>query len=92
MSLIRQSCDNARKMRGSNVIALRKTALAFCLSSMAVAGVWGNSASAQAGLAEAYCQSHMPILQQVLSLRRDGVPIDIALGISDSARNTNVSL
>ena len=71
---------------------LRKTLLGVVLSSVAAVGTWGNSASAQAGLAEAYCQAHMPILQQALSLRRDGIPIDIALSISDSARSTNVSL
>ena len=47
---------------------------------------------AQSGLAEAFCQSHIPILYQAIEFRRQGIPIDIALSSSDSAFNLNRSL
>jgi len=66
--------------------------LAF-ISIIALGGTLGSGLSkAQSGLADAYCQAYMPVVYQAIDLRRDGVPIDIALSVADSAFDTNPSL
>jgi hypothetical protein len=64
---------------------------AIVLSSVAFGALMVNG-TARAQIADGYCEAHMPIVQQAVSLRRDGIPIDIALGTADAAYNTNKQL
>jgi hypothetical protein len=74
----------------------RKEAHLFLRLTMVSAGLLSatinTSAYAQSGLAEAYCQSHLPIVSQAIQFRRDGIPIDVARGVADSAFDVNVDL
>lgn len=53
---------------------------------------FSSSAYSQSGLAEAYCQSHIPIVYQAIELRNQSIPIDIAYSAADSAFGINRSL
>lgn len=65
---------------------------AFVSISIMITVSVGSSASAQSGLASAYCQAHMPIVMQAIQMRRDGIPIDISRDMADSAFDVNVDL
>ena len=51
-----------------------------------------GTASAQSGLARAYCSSYMPMVTQAIFFRRQGIPIQVARDVVDSSFETNVDL
>jgi hypothetical protein len=51
-----------------------------------------GTASAQSGLARAYCSSYMPMVTQAIFFRRQGIPIQVARDVVDNSFETNVDL
>ncbi len=49
-------------------------------------------ASAQSGLADSFCRTYMPVVEQSLYMRDQGVPIGISKDMPDSAFDTNREL
>ena len=64
-----------------------------CACLFMIGGLIGSGiAHSQSGLADAYCQAYMPVVHQAVDFRRQGIPIDVSLGVADSAFDTNQSL
>jgi hypothetical protein len=44
------------------------------------------------GLAESYCQAYLPMIEQTIYFRNNGIPISVATDMVDSAWDTNKEL
>ncbi|WP_340303422.1 hypothetical protein [Roseobacter sp. HKCCD7870] len=58
----------------------------------ALASVAPSFAIAQSGLADAFCQAYMPVVEQSLYMRDQGIPIGVSKDMADSAFDTNREL
>ena len=59
---------------------------------LALTFMWPAAAQAQQGLADAFCQAFMPVVEQSLFMRDSGVPVGVSKDMADSAFDTNREL
>lgn len=70
---------------------LATAALGLAVLSVAI-GASTSRADAQSGLANSMCQAYMPVVEQALYFRDQGIPIGVAKDMADSAFDTNREL
>ena len=76
---------------GYQVNKLVVAAFGFAVFSGAI-GTSTSRADAQSSLANSMCQAYMPVVEQALYFRDQGIPIGVAKDMADSAFDTNREL
>lgn len=67
---------------------MQKTTIAAILFFL----VLGVSSPARADISKSMCQAYMPVIEQAISFRNSGIPLENATDMADSAFDTNRSL